>query len=411
MFEFEKKLIRIIQNHSVLLFYIAATIIGILLHFSAPEFRSGDINVYLGAWWNKIADQGVEGLAVQVGNYNIPYQIIIFLMSRFDIDPVIAYKLLSSVFDFALAVSAALLVRQICGKENRLAPVITYTLVVCSFNTWLNSAFWAQCDSIYVTFIVLAILFTLKNRHIAAFVMLGVSFAFKLQVIFILPAFLFYYVTEKKISILHFLIIPAVNTVMCLPAVLFGRPFHEIFTVYFDQTQTYHQTYMNFPSIFVFMVKGNNSVMFEYFRIPAILITLLVLGMGLLYVMKKNIRMDDAESFLKIAVWTLFTCLIFMPGMHERYSYLLDILLIVYVIKVRKRYWTAVVSNLISLRGYCFYLFGEYQAFDINLAAMAFLGLYVYISVTFARELLEKAKARQERLTELTGSELQSKTV
>ena len=388
MLKIEKLLWDFVQKHLILLAFIAVTGAGVALHCNGHDFLSGDLNCYLVPWWNEIAGKGIEGLASQVGNYNIPYQIIIFLLSRTNMEPVIAYKLVSIVFDFALALSAALLTRSL--SKSKFAPLIAYAAVLCSFNTWLNSCFWGQCDSIYVTFIVLAIFFLFKEKHIPSFIMLGLALAFKLQVIFILPAVFYYYVSTRKVSLLHFLIVPAVNFLLCMPAVFCGRPFNEIFTVYLEQTETYHQIQMNCPNVYALMMEGNNTIYFENFKPAALALTALMLTAGLVFVLKTKVSLDDPRSFFMAAVWSSYTMLIFMPAMHERYSYLPDLLIILFAVIWCKYIWAAILCNFISLRGYCFYLFSEYQMADIRYAAIALLAVYIYLTAQFARDFLSR---------------------
>ena len=390
MFKVEKTIWNFIQKNMLVLAFLIVTGIGVFLHTCGQSFQSGDIKVYLLPWWQEIASKGPEGLATQVGNYNIPYQIIIFLFSRTNMEPVFAYKLLSIIFDFALAFSSALLVSTF--TKNKYAPLIAYAIVLCSPITWLNSCFWGQCDSIYVTFIVLAIYFLFKEKPLPSFIMLGLALAFKLQVIFILPAFFYYYISTRKISLLHFLIIPAVNTLMCMPAVFCGRPFNEIFTIYFDQADTYHQTYLICPTIYTLMVDGHNTELFESFKPIALGLTALMLLVGVAFILKHKVTLEDPRYFMMAAIWGGYTMLIFMPAMHERYSYLPDLLLILFAVIWHRFIIPAIICNLLALRSYCFYLF-KYSALDIKLVAMTMIGVYVYLTIQFAREFLSQASS------------------
>ncbi len=72
-----------------------------------------------------------------------------------------------------------------------------------------------------------------------------------------------------------------------------------------------------------------------------------------------KVRIDTGEAFIKTAAVFLWTCILFLPAMHERYTYPLDILLILLVF-LDRRYWKyAAVSVLLSLMTYGNYLFGS----------------------------------------------------
>lgn len=394
----EHKIFDFLKKHLPLVLLIAATLLGLFIRYKGLDFRSDDFNSFLSGWWNQIAAGGIDSLSYQVGNYNIPYQIIIYLLTLLPFEALTAYKLLSIVFDVALAISAALVVSEALKKPFfSFIPALSYSLVFCSVTVIFNSAFWAQCDSIYVTFILLAIYATMKNRHIAAFVFLGVSLAFKLQVVFILPVFVYYYIANRKISIVHFFIIPLVDILMCLPVVFMGRSFLDIFTIYADQTDYGKLIQMNCPNLYAFMCNGGDMTYYYLFKPISIGLTALVLGAGLCLILHKRVDMSDPENFLFTAGWTAFTCLMLLSSMHERYGYLLDILLILYVILARKHYAIAVIANLVSLRGYCYYLFANYEVLTLQWTAVVYVGLYAYTTFVFVRDVVLKGKKLEVR--------------
>lgn len=402
MTKMERKFFDFVQKYILMFLLGAVTITGIIIHLCGIDFQSDDYQSFLYPWWVQIENGGVQGLATQVGNYNIPYQIITYLFTLLPIGPLYSYKLLSIIFDFVLACSAALLVRNFCKNKSALKSVITYSLVFCSMTVVLNSAFWAQCDSIYVSFILLAIYFLRKEKNITSFVMLGIAFAFKLQFIFILPVFLYYYVSTRKVSIMHFLIIPAVDFIMCLPAVILGRNALDIFTIYADQTDYGKLIQMNCPNIYAFMCEGHDINNYYLLKTLSIILTVTVLGIGLALVIYKKVDLAGTENFLIASIWTVFTCIMFLSSMHERYSYLLDILLIIYTVITTKRVWLTVACNLVSLRGYCYYLF-NYDVLDLKITAIIYIGIYAYVTYMFVKDVVMNGKkiSRSENI-ELT---------
>ena len=392
MTKIERKIFDFIQKYILLFLLGATTITGIIIHVCGIDFQSDDYQSFLYPWWLQIKNGGVQGLATQVGNYNIPYQIITYIFTLLPIGPLYSYKILSIIFDFVLACSAALLVRNFCKNKSAFKSVITYSLVFCSMTVVLNSAFWAQCDSIYVSFILLAIYFLRKEKNIASFVMLGIAFAFKLQFIFILPVFLYYYVSTRKISILHFLIIPVVDFIMCLPAVILGRNVLDIFTIYAEQTDYGKLIQMNCPNIYAFMCNGSDIDNYYLLKTFSIMLTITILGIGLALVIYKKVDLESTENFLIASIWTVFTCIMFLSSMHERYSYLLDILLIIYTVVTTKRVWLTVACNLVSLRGYCYYLFGNYEVIDIKITSAIYVALYAYVTYMFVKDVAMNGK-------------------
>lgn len=390
MTKIEAKFMDWVQKRLPIIVVAAVTVIGVLVRLCGINFQSGDFNSFLFPWWTIIQSSGVEGLSTQVGNYNIPYQIITYLLTLLPLGALYSYKLLSIIFDFALAASAGLLVYSFTGK-SRIKAIVTYSLVLCSLTVILNSSFWGQCDSIYVTFILLSLYFLKKDRPIVSFVMLGLSFAFKLQMIFILPFFLYYYARQRRVSILHFLIIPAVDIIMCLPALLLGRSFGDIIGIYLMQTDYGKQIYMNYPNLYALMCNNTDTNNYYLLKGFSILLTVLVLGLGLAAVIHKKSDLSKTENFLLTAIWTAFTCLMFLSSMHERYGYLLDVLVLVYALTTTKRLWLPLVCQLISLRGYCFYLF-TYDFLDIKIMAVINTAVYALVTAMFVKEVVLNTK-------------------
>ncbi len=394
MTKIESKAINFIKNNILLFLLGAVSVIAVIVRFCGIDFQSDDFNSFLNPWWSIIQQNDFTGLATQVGNYNIPYQVIIYLMTLLPLKALYAYKIVSIVFDFVLAVSAAWLVYSFVKSNRQLKAVITYSTVLLSATVIFNSSFWAQCDSIYTSFIILAILFLHKDKPIASFVFIGIAFAFKLQTVFIIPVLLYYWISTKKISILHFFIIPAVDVIMCLPAIIMGRPFMDIITIYAEQTDYGKLIQMNCPNFYALMCDGNDMTYYYLFKQFSVLLTIAVLGIMMCVIIYKKVDLKNIETFLLTTAWTVFTCIMFLSSMHERYGYLLDIILIVYAVISAKHLWIPIVSTLISLRGYCYYLF-SYELISLKVTAIIYTALYVYI--TF---LLVKTIFKQQTVTE-----------
>ena len=98
-------------------------------------------------------------------------------------------------FDWVLAITAGVIARSISTHEREWVGCLAYCAVLLSPIVFLNSAAWAQCDAIYSDFALLAILHLERKQYTRAMCFLGVSFAFKLQAVFVLPIFLFVYFT------------------------------------------------------------------------------------------------------------------------------------------------------------------------------------------------------------------------
>ena len=153
---------------------------------------------------------------------------------------------------------------------------------------------------------------------------LGCAFAFKLQTVFILPFFFYLYFREKNFSIFFLLFLPLVDILLSIPSLCMGLRFSKLVDVYINQSDAYHYVYMNYPSFWAMI--GDN---YDYLKPVAIIITLMILFVELLYIVRKKVDLKSADNFLSVAVWSVWTCVLFLPSMHERYAYLAEILIVI----------------------------------------------------------------------------------
>ncbi len=408
MTKVEKKIFDFFQKNILWWLFAAVTALGVGLRLCGIDYLSDDYNSFLLPWWQVIEAYGADGLSMQVGNYNIPYQILIYVFTQLPLGPLYSYKLLSIIFDVILAFAAALLVKDFCTNNVRVKCLLAYSIVFCSIIVIFNSGFWGQCDSIYTSFVLLAIHFLRKEKNVLSFIMLGLAFAFKLQFVFILPLFLFYYVLTRKVSILHFLIVPATNIVVCLPAIIMGRSIVDTFAIYFGQMETSLWLHMNFPSIWAFVVTPFSPSGFDYLKNFSILLTFAVLLVTLVMMMYKKADIRKPENFMLTAIFTVFTCVIFLSSMHERYAYMLEILLIIYLMMNKKSLWICLACHLVTLRGYSYYLW-QYEPVTINIAALVYFAVYVYVAYLFAKTVIFCKKDEVAQVNE-TQQETETKS-
>lgn len=408
MTKVEKKIFDFFQKNILWWLFAAVTALGVGLRLCGIDYLSDDYNSFLLPWWQVIEAYGADGLSMQVGNYNIPYQILIYVFTQLPLGPLYSYKLLSIIFDVILAFAAALLVKDFCTNNVKVKCLLAYSIVFCSIIVIFNSGFWGQCDSIYTSFVLLAIHFLRKEKNVLSFIMLGLAFAFKLQFVFILPLFLFYYVLTRKVSILHFLIVPATNIVVCLPAIIMGRSIVDTFAIYFGQMETSLWLHMNFPSIWAFVVTPFSPSGFDYLKNFSILLTFAVLLVTLVMMMYKKADIRKPENFMLTAIFTVFTCVIFLSSMHERYAYMLEILLIIYLMMNKKSLWICLACHLVTLRGYSYYLW-QYEPVTINIAALVYFAVYVYVAYLFAKTVIFCKKDEVAQVNE-TQQETETKS-
>lgn len=389
MLKYEKRFVDFCEKNYLLIAFVLITVLSLGIRFFMKDFESGDYLFFLEGWFDYLKDnRGILALKNYPGDYNAPYMTILALLTYIPINKLYLIKGVSVIFDFALAISSGLLVKELTKDKDKgnILFLITYSIVLMLPTVMMNSALWAQCDAIYTTFVILSLFFLVREKYTASFIMLGLAFSFKLQFVFILPLYIILYISKKKYSILHFLLIPLTNLAMCLPAIVCGNSIVKCMKVYFNQTSTYKENLvMNFPNIYN-LISGNVEVFYKV----GVLFTLLVCILSLVYVIYKKIIWND-EKILTLGLWFIVILTFVLPGMHERYMFCGEILAVIYYILYRKNLPLIVFINLSSVITYSTVLNG--LSFDYTLMMTI---IYTIIIVYFTKYTLKFLESKCE---------------
>lgn len=371
---------------------MAGSVIGLYIRFSLRDFMSVDSYVYLLPWYEEIkANGGLQALKEQVGNYNVLYQFLIAIMTYLPIKSLYAYKLLSMMFDYLLAGAVAWLVYDVTEGENKdCKAALAYMCVILSPVVFLNSSAWAQCDSIYTFFVVIALVAFFKEYYVRAFILYGFAVAFKLQAVFLLPFFLFVYFAKKKFSILNFGIIPVVMCVSGLPGILMGRSVLDIFRIYLGQMNEWEKMSMNYPSFWLLLNDGAVVDSYATLKNVAIAITVTVLAAWMISWLVNYVKLD-VENMMYMAFILCYTCVLFLPSMHERYGFIYEILAIVIAFLNKRTCILLLPLCSISMATYGSFLFSG----TIDMRTLTILNVVVYVVyvVLLTRCIFEKKTA------------------
>lgn len=386
--KFEEIIIEFIDKNKEKFFLIIVSLIGVLARFAGKDYLSGDMLGFFVKWYETFRDNGhILALNKPVGNYNVLFETIICFMSYSSIDPVIQLKIFECIFDYILAVVVALIVKSCLANEGearaKLVAEFAYAGILVLPEVYLNSSVWGQCDAIYTTFVLLSIYLLQKKSNIWAFVALGIAFAFKLQTIFIIPFILIYFICKKTFSCFNFFISIFALWFSGIVAYTQGRRLLEPFIIYYHQSGQYGDMWKNTNSFWILI--GDD---YANLGTSAMCVTMVLLGLCLYLVMNNKIKIDTTEEYYRLATWIVWTCFLFLPAMHERYSFLANMLLFVLLcINVKKYVPYFLVSSVTTLLTYGRYLYDGlaenieiWQVFIYVVAYVAFTVLVLYDS-------------------------------
>ncbi len=392
----EEKCPSFVRKHYFLIFGLLYLILGVIIRIEFMDQQSGDAEFFLLPWYKEIKEGGgFDYLGTQVGDYNILYQTVIAALTYLPIKDLHAYKIFSCIFDLFLSVLSAYLVYNFAPKRKRLSAVAAFGAFFLCPLVFMNSSWWAQCDAIYTFFGIAALYLLAKKRTMFSLIVYGVAFGFKLQAIFLMPIFLLTIFCRKKWQFVYFLFIPAVMIVLSIPGILAGRSVMDVFTVYFNQTGTYAELDLNYPSVWAvpadvgYAIDGisgkelvSQEQLYGIFKYPAVLTAVAVLAVHMLKWMKRRVEFSVINIF-RMGFLMNYTCVLFLPGMHERYGFCYEMLGLILAFVDRKAIKPLFIMQGITLYDYIVYFTNfRYVPMSVllvgNLIAYIMYTKYVY---------------------------------
>lgn len=368
-------------------FLTVVSVLALVLRYLTRDFASGDYNSFLKPWFNTLKENGgFAALKLSLGDYNAPYLTILAFLTYLPFEPLYSIKVVSVIFDFVLAIFAALLVKEFLKDEpvRNLCACAAYALILFLPTVFVNSALWAQCDGIYTAFVLISLYCLKKGKIPLSFVFLGAAFAFKLQFVFIMPLFVLLYFRKKEIRLWHFLLIPLTDALLCLPAVIAGRSLWDCFSVYFYQIGEYSSRItLNYPNVYAFVRK-----FFEAESSWLSVFAVAIVGVLAFWILYKRTAVE--EDILRYGLLFALVMVNVLPCMHERYGYMAEVLSVVYVLSRKRDYYLPVTLQLCNLSGYANYLAGSSLAWGQNYFMIAAI-VQTVVVVKFTYDTLKRA--------------------
>ncbi len=375
----DKVLINIIENHIYEIAVAVIVLFSLVIRYKLITFKfngdyiSGDFRGFLRVWVDYYRELGVrEGLSRTIGDYYVPYNIILAIISVIPIfDEGIWISVVSVFGEYLGALFMFKILNHLTGG-NKVRSAFAAAMMLYLPMAMLNGSLWKQCDAFYTSFIFIGLYFFFKKKYDPAFIFFGIAFIFKLQTLFFVPFLIAMYICYHEFSILKFLWFPGLYLAAGIPALICGRSPAATYLVYFRQTDVAKMS-IGFPNIYILGIDS-----YEAMTVPALMITLTVLVLIACFLMRRRDRLDERLMFA-IAGFFVMTCVMFLPAMHERYDYLAIIILSMYALAIDlKLAPTAVIMNLCPIFTYGSYLFHMGDNL-LNYQHMSLMYLFAYL--------------------------------
>ncbi len=349
------------------IFFFAVMLgLGLSIRIALYDIISGDYHYFLSVWMKECHEAGGIGyLGIEPGiserstiNYGCMYQYIIVILHSLGglISDKALLKTVSVIFDVLCAITVMRITYQVTDESEGKA-LLAFGAVMALPTVILNSAAWAQCDSIYTAFLLLSLLHLLKGNNNRIFIYLALAYSFKQQAIFMVPLLIILRL-KGKVKARYILWLPSVLVITLVPALLAGRKLGELLSIYVKQVSTYTHLTMNYPSIYAVINEGLKEDYRKLLISAGTTAAVVVMGMIAYYVRERKFDMDR-EYIITLAIFTIEVCLFILPVMHERYGFFPEILAVVYGLTGYRRMVVCASMQIISFITYSRFLFGS----------------------------------------------------
>jgi Gpi18-like mannosyltransferase len=321
-------------------------LLAIAVRLSFYKIQIYDYNTFLLPWYDYIkAHNGFAALKDNFSDYNPPYLYLLALTTYIPVQPLVAIKSISIVFDMIMAFFTFLLLR--LRYQHSSIPPLGAVVVLFAPTVILNSSAWGQCDAIYTTWCLASLYFLLSKRPVWACICFGLAFAFKLQALFFFPVLLVL-LLRRKLAIRWLILIPIVYLTLLIPARFEDRDIWSLLTIYLHQAhEASGALTMNAPNFYQWIPTSDVQ---DWTQLGVILASTMVALICFLTVASR--KSITADIILKLTLVFALAIPFFLPGMHDRYFYLADIVSIIYAFYFPYYWYIALVEQLCSFFSY-----------------------------------------------------------
>ena len=135
-----------------ILYLAVMTAIGLAVRVILRVVTTMDWEMYWAPWISDLKEMGFSYLATDRYDYAPSFVYILWVISKLPINPMTAYKSIHIMLDFVAAVVMGRLVME--ATKSKTKSFCAYGLMLLIPTIWADSALWAQCDIIFMLFIM-----------------------------------------------------------------------------------------------------------------------------------------------------------------------------------------------------------------------------------------------------------------
>ncbi len=355
-------------KHFAILLVITAAAAAVRIVFY--PFASADYVMFQVDWHATISGHGFNSLGMRFGDYSPLYSTVFALLCQTGLSVMFITKFIPMLFDLFLAIAATAVGHEVMGGDSTFVKrTIIYGLVLLNPLTVLNASCWAQCDSMYTTFVLLCLYVLIRccknvSRYGGnmAVIFLAIAFSLKFQTVLFFPFIFFVWLMQprKYVRVTQAVWFPVIYFATCIPMFLYGRTIEDMLGVYFGQMGEYDTILtLRYPNIYTIMGLFVKDPPYILGKLGMLFTAVILVGIYLvLFAGKAELT---PKLMLKTAGLSVLIAVYFLPSMHERYAYIGEMLILVIAVLDRKYIIPAVATITVTLFAYIDYLLYYYE--------------------------------------------------
>ncbi|MDR0851635.1 MAG: hypothetical protein LBN36_03995 [Clostridiales Family XIII bacterium] len=302
-----------------------------------------DYTQFYEPWLTYLRVFGPESILQEFSPYNSPYLLLMWLVSRLTPSNMLVIKGLAVIFDLLLAGGVLKTVEIFKPDGNTKYCAATIALILPT--VVVNSAAWGQNDDIIGALAIWSIYFCLKDRNNLSWIIFGISFAVKMQAIFLAPFLLAVAINRRK----GFIKGPLLSIVSCLvllsPTLLIGDTPGRIIGFLVRGTG---------PMLGVKNMVWWMSNLWQWFPNNFDQFRLVGVGIGFAFAVSLVVygfkaKKFSRETILMLAAFCLIVLPFVLPQMHGRYYYQGEIVLLAMAFVVPGTAWFIYLMQVVTI--------------------------------------------------------------
>lgn len=330
------------EKNVLWIFILVVTALSLTCRYLVVSYPTNDtVGYILNGWMKEIEEVGFKNFYTINSDYSPLFLFIIACFTllpkgesvtvnyySFYLNQMYYLKSVYFLMDLFIALGIYLIIRHV--SKDDVKATIGYCIFLCLPIQFTNSALWGNADSMYVCCFIYCLYFLLRRKDHLVWFFFGLALSLKMQSVFILP-FLFYIMFSGRLKFYPIYMVFVALLFSFLPSYICGASFKEPFRYFTEQLSGYSQLTLGCANFWHFFSVTNMNSPDSMLNKASTLIGLMMILLLTAIIFIRKIKLTD-ENIVFTATFLISIVPFFLPHMHERYFYSLEVLILLYAI-------------------------------------------------------------------------------